>query len=207
MSVFSAAKVLCEAACLHLKKCHSILKRITSRGYSPIFQSDTIWSYPLRYPLKKSCYRRSYYLIRLREKSHSNATVHFYKTCLALLFTRSMLKMLDNGDDQVFLWSFFMPLTRVCPLSALFNSTYTVKSCLKVSFSLLNKALVGGFPCSRCGFRAVGCHFHLLFHGVGVTKPPEILPVTESCINRPYFFHCKHKWSLQFVNTDNDKGS
>ena len=68
-----------------------------------------------------------------------------------------------------------------------------MKSCPEVSSSsLLNRALVGGSSCSHCGFKAAGCHFHLLFHHVGVTKPPEIPPVSKSYTNMLHFFQCKH---------------
>lgn len=79
------------------------------------------------------------------------------------------------------------PLISVCPLFALLRFVLfctKCKYCPEVSLSsFLNKALVGGFPCSHCGFRAVGCHFHLLFHHVGVTKPHGILLVSNSYMN------------------------
>lgn len=79
-----------------------------------------------------------------------------------------------------------------CPLSELLHFTYFPllglftlwKSLLKVSSAPLNKPFVGGFPCSHCGFRTVGCHFHLLFHHVGVAKPPETLPAGGSYADR-----------------------
>lgn len=79
-----------------------------------------------------------------------------------------------------------------CPLSELLHFTYFSllglftlwKSLLKVSSTPLNKPFVGGFPCSHCGFRTVGCHFHLLFHHVGVAKPPETLPAGGSYTDR-----------------------
>lgn len=93
--------------------------------------------------------------------------------------TIHLRKAVVHGEGQMEL-TFILRLFHFA--SNLFSHFYTLycsdsrlrmKPCPKVSSSFLNKALVGGFPCSHCGFRAVGCHFHLLFHHVGVTKPCE----------------------------------
>lgn len=76
---------------------------------------------------------------------------------------------------------------------SLFGLLTPWKSLLKVSSTPLNKLFVGGFTWSHCGFGSAGCHFHLLFHHVGVTKPPETPSWWElHYINRLYLLHWKH---------------
>ncbi len=125
------------------------------------------------------------------QEVENNIQIYCFPPIYLYIYNISVLRDEQDGSEAFIHDGFIFPLTFA--LSRHFHTFYcsesrlSVKACPKVSSSFCNKALVGGFPRSHCGFRAVGCHYHLRFHHVGVTKPSEILPVNKSHTNRPYF--------------------
>lgn len=168
----------------HEQKCHSIAKK------------KHLWD------LKSCCCKFSSVSsgvkwCPLREYCQWENDYTFWLWVSFLSWSQSSCYVVVHADDKAgltfILWLFHFATNPCLPsLCTFILCTLLIADCCpKVSY-FLNKALVGGFPCSHCGLRAVGCHFHFLFHHVGVTKLPEIPPVSKSYTNRLYLFLCKH---------------